>query len=140
MILGRHDDSGGDANWNEEMAAFVGKRAKIVELAGADDAGFLGVRVEGNDWFWRARNLALVGRGRAGSYGFKVGDEVILGRHRELNGDANWTEEMDAYVGMRAKIIELVPGGGDAVGCVLVRVDVDGGDWAWRAENLKPAD
>ncbi|MBL8966961.1 MAG: SH3 domain-containing protein [Spirochaetaceae bacterium] len=140
VVLGRHDDSGGDANWNEDMAPLVGKRAKIVELAGSDDAGFLGVRVEGNDWFWRARNLSLVGRGRAGSYGFKVGDEVILGRHRALNGDENWTEEMDAYVGMRAKIIELVAGSGDAVGCVLVRVDVDGGDWAWRAENLKPAD
>lgn len=140
VVLGRHDEAAGDANWNEDMALFVGKRAKIVELVGSDEVGFLGVRVEGNDWFWRARNLALVGRGRAGSYGFKVGDEVILGRHRALGGDDNWAGEMDAYVGMRAKIVELVAGSGDAVGCLLVRVDVDGGEWAWRAENLKPGD
>jgi hypothetical protein len=140
VVLGRHDELGGDPNWNEDMAEFVGKRAKVVELAGADGSGFLGVRVEGNDWFWRARNLALAGRGAEGSYGWSVGDEVLLGRHREIEGSANWAEEMEAFVGMRARITELLGPEGDAAGCFLVSVDVDSGEWSWRAENLLPVD
>ncbi|HRY72956.1 MAG TPA: SH3 domain-containing protein [Spirochaetia bacterium] len=140
VVLGRHDELGGDPNWNEDMAEFVGKKAKVAELAGSDGSGFLGVRVEGNDWFWRARNLAMVGRGQAGSYGWRVGDEVILGRHREIEGSSNWAEEMEAYVGMRATITALLGPEGDSAGCFLVSVDADGGEWSWRAENLLPAD
>ena len=140
VVLGRHDELGGDSNWNEDMAEFVGKKAKVVELAGSDGSGFLGVRVEGNDWFWRARNLALVGRGQAGSYGWRVGDEGNLGRQREIEGSSNWAEEMEAYVGMRATITALLGAEGDSAGCFLVSVDADGGEWSWRAENLLPAD
>lgn len=140
VVLGRHDELGGDPNWNEDMAEFVGKKAKVLELSGSDGSGFLGVRVEGNDWFWRVRNLALSGRGQAGSYGWRVGDEVILGRHREIEGSSNWAEEMEAYVGMRATITALLGPEGDAAGCFLVSVDADGGEWSWRAENLLPAD
>jgi hypothetical protein len=139
VLLGRHDDPSGDANWNDSMDEYVGKSSKVLELCGPDNAGFLCVRVEGNDWYWRVRNLALVNVGEAGSYGFAVGDEVVLGKHREIGGEANWADEMDEYVGMRARITELVGAEGDGAECFTVRVDVDGGDWAWRAESLTPA-
>jgi len=139
VVLGKHDEPNGDANWNDDMDEYVGTTATVTELAGTDQAGFLGVRVEGNDWFWRARNLSVASVGESGSYGFSVGDEVILGRHREIGGESNWAGEMDEFVGMRAKITELVGKGGDGADCFTVRVDVDGGEWCWRAENLIPA-
>jgi hypothetical protein len=121
------------------MDQFVGKASKVTELCGADNAGFLCVQVEGNDWYWRVRNLALVNVGEPGSYGFAVGDAVILGKHRDVGGETNWADDMDEYVGMRAKITELVGTEGDGADCFTVRVDVDGGEWVWRAESLKPA-
>lgn len=140
VILGKHDDVEGEANWNDDMDKFVGKAAKVVELAGADDSGCLGVRVEGNEYFWRVRNLRLKGHGEAGSYGFDVGDLVILGRHREINGEANWSEDMEEYVGMEAEITSLVGVEEGESRCYLVTVDIDDGEWVWRVENMTPSD
>ncbi len=139
VILGRHDAVAGDDNWNDEMGRYVGTTAKVIDLSGADAAGFLGVRVEGNDWFWRVRNLAVPNRGMPGSYGFDVGDKVILGRHRLIEGSGNWAAAMENFVGKTATITSLLGSDGDRAGCFLVRVDVDGGKWAWRVENLTPA-
>ncbi len=139
VVLGRHDPASGDANWNDSMDEYVGTTAKVTELSGADSAGFLGVRVEGNDWFWRVRNLALVGSGEPGSYGFAVGDKVVLGKHRKVAGEADWSDEMESFVGKTATITSLNGTEGDPAACFTVNVDVDGGAWYWRAENLRIA-
>jgi len=136
VILGRHDEVNGGDNWVDDMDAFVGKETVVTEVLGTDSEGFTVVSVEGNDWSWRIRNLTVKGRGEAGSYGFKVGDTVILGKHREIDGNPNWNPAMDQYVGKTAKITKLVGTEGDSANCYLVRVDIDKGKWCWRVESL----
>jgi hypothetical protein len=143
VVLGRHDDGDGEfsANWSEDMTPFVGKRVKVTEISGEDSDGFLGVHVEGNSYFWRIRNLSLFGRGRPGSYGYKVGDRVLVGKHRPL-GESElvfWVDEMEAYVGMEATITELVGQvEGELSRSFYVRLDVDEGEYYWRVETLSP--
>jgi hypothetical protein len=136
VILGKHEDINGGSNWADEMEAFVGKEAVVTELPGSDSQGFLLVRVKGNSYVWRVRNLTLKGRGEAGSYGYKVGDRVIIGAHRYISDDNNWASEMAAYVGQAATITSLE--GTDGSECYLVHVDIDNGDWYWRVENMTP--
>ncbi|MGE0788322.1 MAG: hypothetical protein AB7S26_21795 [Sandaracinaceae bacterium] len=176
VVLGRHRPVRGDDNWSPEMGAFVGRAATIVELAGTDEVGCPGVHVDadGRQWFWRVRDLAPSDGDAAIAYrpGLEsdhgrpttafvpdrpaddripqmcamtddnvtygpvaVGTEVELGRHREVAGETNWVDEMGPYVGRRARVTELV--GVDEQGCALVRVDVDGGEWFWRARDLR---
>ena len=145
VVLGKHDDGGGEfsANWSDDMDKFVGKRAKVTEFVGADSDGFLVVAVEGNDFVWRVRNLTLFGRGRPGSYGFKVGDRVLVGKHRPL-GESElvfWVEDMEEFVGREATIAELVgPVEDELSGSFYVRLDVDEGQWYWRVETLSPVE
>ena len=138
VILGKHDDVNGGANWADEMDSYVGKEAVVTSLPGADAQGFLMVRVKGNGYAWRVRNLALKGRGEAGSYGFEVGDRVIIGAHRYIDQDNNWADTMREYVGQAATITSLE--GTDGSNCYLVHVDIDDGDWYWRVETLSPAE
>ncbi len=63
------------------------------------------------------------------------GSEVVLGRHREVDGDANWVREMEPLLGRRAHVTEL--GGVDDRGCALVRIDLDGGTWMWRLRDMR---
>lgn len=137
VILGQHDSVNGGDNWSADMDKFVGKEAVVTSLPGADSQGFLVVRVKGNDFAWRARNLAVKGRGEPGSYGYQVGDAVILGAHRYIDDDNNWAGEMLDYVGERATITSVE--GTDGVNCYIVHVDVDNGDWYWRVETMSPA-
>lgn len=139
VLLGRHDAVNEETNWNEAMDQYVGTKVKVTELDGSDDSGSLGVRVDGNSYFWRVRNMTLVGHGEAGSYGFAVGDRVILGSHREVSGDSNWSEDMEEYVGQEATITELLGYEDGDAHCYLVAVDIDGGEWVWRVENMTPA-
>ena len=145
VVLGRHDDGEGEfeINWADEMDAFVGKRAKVTEIVGSDSDGFLVVAVDSNEYVWRVRNLTLFGRGRPGSYGYKVGDRVLVGKHRPL-GESElvfWVDEMEAYVGMEATITELVGQVEDELSrSYYVRLDVDGGEYFWRAETLSPVE
>lgn len=140
VILGRHDEVDGDMNWNDDMDQYVGKAAKVTDLVGADASGCLCVSVEGNSFVWRVRNLRLKGSGEAGSYGFDVGDTVVLGRHRSVNGEDNWADEMEDYVGETATITSLVGFEEGDSHCFLVYVDIDDGEWVWRVENMTPAD
>ena len=140
VILGRHDEANGGDNWAEDMGDFVGQETVVTEILGTDSQGFTVVSVEGNEWSWRVRNLAVKGRGEPGSYGFAVGDAVVLGKHREVDGSSNWNPAMDAFVGKRAKITKLIGTEGDSSNCFLVKVDIDGGEWVWRVESLKPAE
>jgi hypothetical protein len=81
--------------------------------------------------------MTLKGRGSAGSYGFQVGDKVILGSHRSIDGNRNWASDMCEYVGMTATITSM--SGTDSAGCPYANVDIDDGDWVWRVENMTPA-
>lgn len=179
VVLGRHRPIEGDDNWSQDMAAFVGRTARVVELAGVDEVGCPGVHVDadGRQWFWRVRDLRLADGdspvayrpGLASDHGrpepvvpsdadadaripqqcgmsddnvdwgpLRVGTPVVLGRHRPFGGETNWVDEMDAFVGQSAHIAELV--GVDEQGCGLVHVDVDSGDWYWRARDLRLAE
>jgi len=63
-----------------------------------------------------------------------IGTLVILGRHRPVDGFANWVEDMQAYVGRQARVTSLA--GLDSGGCPVVNVDVDGGAWYWRIRDM----
>jgi hypothetical protein len=137
VILGEHEDLNGGKDWDDKMSSFIGKQATVKELPGADSQGFLLVRVKENSYVWRVRNLTLKGRGEAGSYGYQVGDRVIIGAHRYIDEDNNWAEEMAEFVGEEATITSLE--GTDGTGSFLVHVDIDDGDWYWRVETMSPA-
>jgi hypothetical protein len=138
VILGEHEDLNGGSNWADEMAEYVGKKAVVSELSGADSQGFLVVKVKENEYVWRVRNLALSGRGEAGSYGYAVGDRVIIGAHRYIDENNNWADEMSEFVGMEATITSLE--GTDDSNCYLVHLDIDEGSWYWRVENMVSAE
>ena len=71
--------------------------------------------------------------------GFAIGDRVIVGRHQPIDGEANWIDEMDQYVGQEATITS-VQGQGPS-GAWLVNLDVDGGAFYWRTRALeRPAE
>jgi hypothetical protein len=63
-----------------------------------------------------------------------IGSEVVLGRHRPVQGQDNWTAEMERYLGRVARVTELV--GVDDQGCPLIRVDLDQGEWYWRLRDV----
>jgi hypothetical protein len=160
VTLQRHRWVRGEANWRDEMSRYVGRAARVTRLSGVDAQGCAGVRVDVDheQYFWRVRDLGL-GTGRqlaptaqTGStsgfpqecrmqdgrerYGAAVaGAQVILGRHRTVDGDANWSEEMSPFVGRSARIVG--PAGVDGQGCPGVRVDVDQGSWFWRIRDLR---
>ena len=160
VTLQRHRFVGGDDNWDDGMTRWVGRSGRVTRLSGVDARGCPGVRVDvdGEQWFWRARDLG-VGTGpqprptaRAVSastvpqqcnqdearpqYGPVVpGAEVVLGRHRMINGDDNWADEMQPFVGRRARVVDHA--GLDGAGCPGVRVDVDGQQWFWRIRDLR---
>jgi hypothetical protein len=173
VVLGQHRPIDGATNFTRSMRAYVGRPARIVELAGIDDHGCPGVRVDVDSgrFFWRVRDLRLpegrFAQGMASAHGraarderpalaeadpqvaqacgqtdanaqygvVAVGSEVVIGRHRPVDGEDNWVEQMDPYVGRRARVMELV--GVDDQGCPLLRVDVDQGDWYWRLRDVR---
>lgn len=171
VVLGRHRPVDGATNFTRPMHGYIDRTARVVELAGLDDRGCPGVRVDidSGRFFWRVRDLRLAGthyppgiasvHGRpprdaavaAGDwrvtqacgmtddnaqYGdIGVGSEVVIGRHRPVDGEDNWVEPMDFYVGRRARVMELI--GVDEQGCPLLRVDVDQGDWYWRLRDVR---
>ena len=69
------------------------------------------------------------------SYGpITIGSAVTLGYHTAWQGDANWAAEMGRWVGARTVITQLA--GVDEVGCPVVRVAADGGNYYWRIRNM----
>ncbi len=70
------------------------------------------------------------------SYGsIGVGTSVQLNMHSAWRGDSNWAPEMGRFVGMTAQVTTL--GGVDNVGCPVVRVNVDGGQFYWRIRDMR---
>jgi hypothetical protein len=63
-----------------------------------------------------------------------VGSLVILGRHRPMNGNTSWNEDMARYVGKFAHVQRLAAV--DEAGCPVVEVDIDQGRFYWRIRDL----
>ena len=59
VVLGRHRAVEGADNWTEDMEPFVGRSARVTELAGADEQGCPVVRVDvdAGEFSWRLRDL-----------------------------------------------------------------------------------
>lgn len=147
VVLGRHSEVDGSDNWAAGMDQYVGKATTVTRLSGVDPQGCPGVRVEidGGAYFWRIRDLLAVGEAAipqecgltaAGAdFGpLGPGSIVILGRHREVDGDDNWADGMGQYVGRTAMVTSLQ--GVDPAGCPIVFVDVDDGTYFWRIRDL----
>ena len=159
ITLQRHRVVRGDDNWDVQMDRFLGREAHVSRLSGVDAQGCPGIRVDvdGGQWFWRVRDVGIgtglqplpqmqEGAGQfpqqchqregAEQYGAAtIGASVVLGRHRPVDGDTNWTEEMQQWVGRTARIVGLAPP--DGAGCPGVRVDVDREQWFWRVRDLR---
>jgi hypothetical protein len=161
VTLQRHRLVRGDDNWDAQMERYLGRSAHVVRLVGVDEQGCPGVRVDvdGQQWFWRVRDLGI-GTGLQplppaveASAAFPqqchqsemgtqwgaavVGATVILGQHRPVDGDTNWAEEMQQWVGRTAHIVQQASV--DSQGCPGVRVDIDGQQWFWRIRDLRTA-
>ena len=164
VTLQRHRFVRGEGNWRDEMNRFLGRAAHVTRLSGVDAQGCPGVRVDvdGGQHFWRVRDLGIgttrrprevaaassaaqaaflqTCRQAEGHEDFgsaRVGTTVVLQRHRAVDGDDNWSAEMEPFLGRTARILGVA--GLDGVGCPGVRVDVDGGQWFWRVRDLRPA-
>ena len=69
------------------------------------------------------------------SYGpITIGTQVTLGYHTPWSGDANWADDMGRFVGSRTVVTSFE--GLDEVGCPVVRVAADGGQYFWRIRNM----
>jgi hypothetical protein len=146
VILGRHREVDGDDNWAGGMDQYVGRTAMVTSLQGVDPAGcpILFVDVDDETYFWRIRDLTLVSpfplmcemTEEDALYGpLEEGSTVILGRHREVDGEDNWLDDMEQYVGREATVTRL--SGVDGQGCPGVRVDIDDERWFWRVRDLR---
>lgn len=67
--------------------------------------------------------------------GLERGSRVRLGRHREVDGNAYWAEEMDEFVGRVTTVTG--PRGVDEKGCPVVAVEADDGEFDWRIRDLE---
>jgi hypothetical protein len=157
VTLQRHRMVRGDDNWDPQMDRFLGRAAHVAQLRGVDEQGCPGVHVDvdGGLYFWRVRDLGI-GTGlqplppaieassafpqschqAAANYGAAtIGAMVVLGRHRPVDGDTNWADEMGQWVGQCAHVVAY--GDLDTEGCPGVRVDVDGQAWFWRVRDLQ---
>jgi hypothetical protein len=65
VILGRHRAVNGDTYWAPDMDLYVGRRARVTQLAGLDSQGCPQVRVDvdGGTYYWRIRDFRAPGGG-----------------------------------------------------------------------------
>lgn len=149
VLLGRHRPVDGDDNWASDMDAFVGRETTVIETGSTDGAGcpVVSVAIDGGDFAWRVRDLAVLtgaplsvqscGLSLPVDFGsVTVGSEVVLGRHRAVDGESNWAGDMDAYVGRATTVTRLV--GTDVTECGIVDVTADDGAWQWRIRDALP--
>lgn len=164
VVLNMHGFAGpgDDRNWNDGMQRYVGTSALVTSLNDVDEYGcpVVRVNVDGGQYFWRIRDMQLVGYAAPPTYQppppppqaptiplfcgmasgteqygpLRPGSTVVLGAHTGDVGDANWSPEMNRWVGMQTTITSL--GGIDGQGCPTVRVAADGGRFAWRIRHM----
>jgi hypothetical protein len=154
VILHRHRAVNGERNWVAEMGNFVGMTTNVTSIAGLDPTGCSTIRVgaDGGRFHWRVRDVTIIGGGlgpgggeaipqrcgqerRFADFGLiQPGAEVLVWRHRPVDGQANWSPEMGGQLNEQVEVTELA--GVDAQGCPVVRVDVDSGEWAWRVRDM----
>jgi uncharacterized protein (UPF0147 family) len=91
-------------------------------------------RTPGQMLLYTAEVLHALPRPGAPYDGLKVGDRVILGEHKEVNGSRNWRTDMAKFVGQEATITEL--DGTDDADQYVVKVDVGDESWSWRTANM----
>lgn len=65
----------------------------------------------------------------------REGSLVRLGRHRSVDGNANWDPSMEHYVGRITPVVSAR--GLDPQGCAIVEVAADGGEYVWRVRDLE---
>lgn len=147
VTLGASDSDAVEENWNPAMDGFVGMTSRVTSLAGVDDQGCPGVRVEADAgaFFWRVRDVQAHGlsdQRRCGQSAIAPdylmiapGSKVRLHRHSEWTGGANWSPAMDAFVGQETVVTSLQ--GIDVQGCPGVNVEVDAGSYFWRVRDLE---
>jgi hypothetical protein len=159
VTLQRHRMVRGDDNWDPVMDRYIGRAAHVTRLSGVDEVGCPGVRVDvdGQQFHWRVRDVGIGTQMQplpaaiegseafpqnchqtAANYGAAtIGATVVLGRHRPVDGDTNWAEDMQQFVGRTAHVASY--GDLDTEGCPGVRVDIDQQQWFWRVRDLRPA-
>lgn len=64
----------------------------------------------------------------------REGSLVRLGRHRSVDGNANWDPSMEHYVDRVTPVVAAR--GLDPQGCAIVEVAADGGEYVWRVRDL----
>ena len=154
VVLRRHRAVEGDRNWIASMRRHRGRITRVISRAGRDPLGcpVVTVAADHGRHAWRVRDLTLIGRGEGPGGSDAVpqrcaqtedaldigliqpGARVVLWRHREVEAENNWTDEMDQYVEQVAEVIRV--GSVDAEGCPVFHVDLDEGEWAWRVRDV----
>ncbi len=157
VTLQRHRFVRGDDNWDPQMERYLGRAAHVTRLSGVDEQGCPGIRVDvdAGQYYWRVRDVGIGTQMQplpavleastafpqdchqsVANYGAAtIGATVVLGRHRPVDGDTNWADEMGPYVGRTAHVASY--GDLDTEGCPGVRVDVDQQAWFWRVRDLR---
>ncbi len=153
VVLRAHRAVEGDRNWVAGMRTYANRTTRVTARSGRDPLGCPMVRVaiDGGRYDWRVRDLTFIGRGLGPGGGdaspqrcnqaqdaadvglIQPGAEVIVWRHRTVDGETNWTAEMSQHVGEVATVTEV--GGLDAEGCPIFHINHDDGEWAWRTRD-----
>lgn len=148
--LAAHVEDDVPPNWSPDMDFYLGKVTKVDRPIGVDEQGCPGVYVEADAhvFFWRVRDLEVLdgmaaatrcGQSEWGAdfLGLEPGMRVEIQQGTDWYGDRNWVDEMDAYVGQSAKMLDY--SGVDEAGCPGVSLDIDEGAFFWRVRDLSPA-
>lgn len=138
------------------MNRYAGEEAVVEQLRGVDDQGCRLAMLRHNGtplaaFAFRTRDLEYIGiapppapstsestRSLAGDTRIVAGARVIVHKHRPVNGNANWSSDMDKYVGKAATVVSHL--GRDKAGCAVARISVDGtvvSDYSFRIRDLE---
>jgi len=162
VIVHRHREVEGEANWNEDMDEYIGCMGTVGPSSkfGFDGQGCPCVRLTFGDdapsYGFRIRDLTLLGGDKKESvdprfnlpqdtgldvnqanYGpLVVGSRVLVSKHRAVNGVTNWVCDMDDFNEKEGVVIELA--GVDCKGCPVVKCSFDGVavPWLFRIRDL----
>lgn len=133
------------------MNRYAGEEAVVEQLRGVDDQGCRLAMLRHNGtalaaFAFRTRDLEYIGPAPpplepamlAGDSRIVAGAQVVVRRHRPVNGDANWSSSMDEYVGKTATVVSLL--GKDKAGCEVARISVNGqtvSNFSFRVRDLE---